>query len=310
MSEQHHNHEHNTGHCHEHGAGHHHHGEISEKTVKYLFISFLINMLLSVVEIIGGIIAGSVSLIGDALHNTSDAFSILIAVIAFKIGRKKADSKYTYGFKRAEVIGGFVNLILLFISGVYLIVEGVGRLIAPEPIEGGIIIWVSILALVIDAATAKLSHHGSDHNSNMRMVFLHNLADALGSIGVIVSGLFVIWLNIYWVDGLVALMIAAYMIYQSVLSFPRLVNILMNAAPDGIDTQKIIKALENMEGVRGVHHVHIWCVNENDVALECHLEADNLELTHKAAKLLHDEFGIEHSNIQIEDCQHCPQCRF
>lgn len=310
MSEQHHNHEHNTGHCHEHGAGHHHHGEISEKTVKYLFISFLINMLLSVVEIIGGIIAGSVSLIGDALHNTSDAFSILIAVIAFKIGRKKADSKYTYGFKRAEVIGGFVNLILLFISGIYLVVEGIGRLIAPEPIEGGIIIWVSILALVIDAATAKLSHHGSDHNSNMRMVFLHNLADALGSIGVIVSGLFVIWLNIYWVDGLVALMIAAYMIYQSVLSFPRLVNILMNAAPDGIDTQKIIKALENMEGVRGVHHVHIWCVNENDVALECHLEADNLELTHKAAKLLHDKFGIEHSNIQIEDCQHCPQCRF
>lgn len=308
MSE--HHHEHEAGHCHSHGIGHHHHGEVSEKTVKYLFVSFLINMLLSIVEIAGGIIAGSVSLIGDALHNTSDAFSILIAVIAFKIGRKKADSKYTYGFKRAEVIGGFVNLILLFISGAYLVVEGIGRLVSPQPIEGGIIIWVSVLALIIDAATAKLSHHGSEHNSNMRMVFLHNLADALGSVGVIVSGLFVIWLDIYWVDGLVALMIAAYMIYQSVLSFPKLANILMNAAPDGMDTQKIVNALENLEGVRGVYHVHIWCVNENDVALECHLEADNLELAHKAAQLLHDEFGIEHSNIQIENCQHCPQCSF
>lgn len=294
---------------HQHGhGGHHHHGEVSEKTVKYLLISFIINMLLSVVEIVGGIIAGSVSLIGDALHNTSDAFSILIAVIAFKIGRKKADHKYTYGFKRAEIIGGFVNLILLFISGVYLIVEGIGRLISPEPIEGGIIIWVSVLALIIDAATAKLSHHGSEHNTNMRMVFLHNLADALGSVGVIISGLFVVWLNIYWIDGLVALMIAAYMIYQSVLSFPKVVNILMNAAPDGLDLAAVEKALLKIDGVRDVHHLHIWSVNENDVSLECHIVADNLELVQTAAKLLNKEFGITHCNIQIENCTDCADC--
>lgn len=294
---------------HQHGhGGHHHHGEVSEKTVKYLLISFIINMLLSVVEIVGGIIAGSVSLIGDALHNTSDAFSILIAVIAFKIGRKKADHKYTYGFKRAEIIGGFVNLILLFISGVYLIVEGIGRLISPEPIEGGIIIWVSVLALIIDAATAKLSHHGSEHNTNMRMVFLHNLADALGSVGVIISGLFVVWLNIYWIDGLVALMIAAYMIYQSVLSFPKVVNILMNAAPDGLDLAAVEKALLKIDGVRDVHHLHIWSVNENDVSLECHIVADNLELVQTAAKLLNKEFGITHCNIQIENCADCADC--
>lgn len=294
---------------HQHGhGGHHHHGEVSEKTVKYLLISFIINMLLSVVEIVGGIIAGSVSLIGDALHNTSDAFSILIAVIAFKIGRKKADHKYTYGFKRAEIIGGFVNLILLFISGVYLIVEGIGRLISPEPIEGGIIIWVSVLALIIDAATAKLSHHGSEHNTNMRMVFLHNLADALGSVGVIISGLFVVWLNIYWIDGLVALMIAAYMIYQSVLSFPKVVNILMNAAPDGLDLAAVEKALLKIDGVCDVHHLHIWSVNENDVSLECHIVADNLELVQTAAKLLNKEFGITHCNIQIENCADCADC--
>ncbi len=294
---------------HQHGhGGHHHHGEVSEKTVKYLLISFIINMLLSIVEIVGGIIAGSVSLIGDALHNTSDAFSILIAVIAFKIGRKKADHKYTYGFKRAEIIGGFVNLILLFISGVYLIVEGIGRLISPEPIEGGIIIWVSVLALIIDTATAKLSHHGSEHNTNMRMVFLHNLADALGSVGVIISGLFVVWLNIYWIDGLVALMIAAYMIYQSVLSFPKVVNILMNAAPDGLDLAAVEKALLKIDGVRNVHHLHVWSVNENDVSLECHIVADNLELVQTAAALMNKEFNITHCNIQIENCTDCAEC--
>ena len=295
-------------HHHDHAMGHHH-GEISEKNVKYLFVSFLINMLLSVAEIVGGIIAGSVSLIGDALHNTSDAFSILIAVIAFKIGKKKANNKYTYGFKRAEIIGGFVNLILLFISGLYLIVEGCSRLISPEPIEGEIIVWVSILALIVDVATAKLSHHGSAHNTNMRMVFLHNLADALGSVGVIVSGLCVIWFDVYAVDGIVALLIAFYMIYQAVLSFPKVVNILMNAAPDHIKVQDVANALEKIEGISNVHHIHLWCINENDIALDCHLEAENLELIQEVNKILLDEFGIEHSNIQVEQNSSCTKCR-
>ena len=189
-----------TFHSHEHhhlGCCHHHHGEVSEKSVFLLLLSFAINMGLSIVEIIGGIIAGSVALIGDALHNTSDALSILIAVIAFKIGRKKASAKYTYGFKRAEVIGGFVNLILLFISGGYLFIEGIERLISPQEIEGMIIIWISVLALIIDAATAKISHHDAHHNTNMKMVFIHNLADAFGSIGVIISGLCVVWFGVY-----------------------------------------------------------------------------------------------------------------
>jgi len=286
----------------------HHHHEVSEKTVNYLLLSFVINMLLSAVEIIGGIIAGSVSLIGDALHNTSDAFSILIAVVAFKIGRKKADNKYTYGFKRAETIGGFVNLILLFISGVYLLVEGIEHLISPEEINGGIIIWVSVLALIIDTATAKLSHHGSEHNANMRMVFLHNLADALGSVGVIISGICVVYLSIYWVDGVVALLIAVYMIYQSMLAFPKIVNILMNAAPNEPDINEIKKTLQNLKGVKDVHHLHIWCISEEEISFECHIVADDLNLSHKAARLLHEKFGIEHSNIQIEKCADCKKC--
>lgn len=299
-----------SGHLHnEHEHHHCHHHEVSEKTVKYLLISFIINMLLSVVEIVGGIIAGSVSLIGDALHNTSDAFSILIAVIAFKIGRKKADGKYTYGFKRAEVIGGFVNLILLFVAGVYLLAEGTQRLFYPETIDGGIIIWVSVLALIIDAATAKLSHHGSEHNTNIRMVFLHNLADALGSVGVIVSGLCVIWFDVYFVDGLVALLIAFYMIYQSVLAFPKIVNILMNAAPDGLDLNQIRQALQQIKGVKDVHHIHVWCISEHEVSLECHIVADDTGIAKQAAKILDAKFDIEHCNIQIEADGDCPHCR-
>ena len=286
---------------------HHHHGEVTQKSVKLLILSFAINMLLSVAEIVGGIISGSVSLIGDALHNTSDAFSILIAVIAFKIGNKKASAKYTYGFKRAEIIGGFVNLILLFISGCYLLVEGIERLINPQQIDGLLIIWISVLALIIDALTAKISHHDAHHNSNMKMVFIHNLADALGSIGVIVSGLCIMWFDLYRVDGIVALLIAFYMIFQSVVSFPQIVNILMNAAPDNVDIEQVKNALLSIKNIKNVHHLHLWCISEHNVAIECHIESDNNDIIVEATQLLKDKFGITHCNFQVEN-KSCGEC--
>lgn len=279
----------------------HHHEEVSLKSVKMLMISFVINMLLSVAEIVGGIISGSMALIGDALHNTSDALSILIAVVAFKIGYKKATIKYTYGFKRAEIIGGFVNLILLFVSGCYLLVEGIERLIFPRSIDGMLIVWISVLALIIDTATAKISHHDSHHNSNMKMLFIHNLADALGSVGVIVSGLCVMWFDIYRVDGIVAISIAAYMIFQAIISFPKIVNILMNAAPDNIDIEEVRKAILQIDGIAGVHHIHLWCISEHDIALECHVETGtSICIASQVSEKMKKEFGITHCNIQVE----------
>ena len=291
----------------EHIHHHHHHNEVTQKSVRLLIFSFVINMLLSVAEIVGGIVSGSVSLIGDALHNTSDAFSILIAVIAFKIGNKKASAKYTYGFKRAEIIGGFVNLILLFISGCYLLVEGIERLINPQQIDGLLIIWISVLALIIDALTAKISHHDAHHNSNMKMVFIHNLADAFGSIGVIISGLCIMWFDLYRVDGIVALLIAFYMIFQSVMSFPQIVNILMNAAPDNIDIEQVKNSLLAIKNIKNVHHLHLWCISEHNVAIECHIESDNNDIIVEATQLLKDKFGITHCNFQVEN-KSCGEC--
>lgn len=280
----------------------------NEKTLFYLSFSFGLNMLLSVLEIAGGLAADSTALIADALHNTSDALSIFIALIALKIGRKKADSKYTYGFKRAEIIGGFVNLILLFISGVYLIFESVQQFFFVAHIDGDLIIAVSIAALIIDLITAKFSHTHARHNVNMRFVFLHNLADTFGSLGVIISGLCVLWLNILWIDGLIALLIAIYMIYQSVIGLPEILRILMNAAPDSPRTEEILSALMQIKGVKNVHHLHLWYLNESDIALECHLVADNMLIVEKTTKLIQQKFGIRHCTIQVETGKHCRPC--
>lgn len=286
-----------------------HHHDIREGSVLGLMISFTVNLLLSLAEIIGGVVSGSVALIADALHNTSDAFSILIAVIAFKIGNKKASLKYTYGFKRAEIIGAFVNLILLFISGCYLFIEGIERLLNPVVIDGWMIILISVFALIIDIFTAKISHHDSHHNTNMKMLFIHNLADAFGSFGVILSGICVLLFNIYRVDGAIALIIAVYMIFQAIISFPKIVNILMNAAPDYLDIEEIKREILLIKGVNDIHHIHLWSVNEYDVSMECHVEADDSALIKRINKKLHDKFGINHSNIQLEPQSCCKKCK-
>jgi len=280
---------------------HHSHEEaVSENSIKLLLASFFINILLSVVELVGGVIAGSVALIGDALHNTSDALSILIAVIAFKIGQHKATEKYTYGFKRAEIIGGFVNLVLLFVSGWYLLIEGVTRLIEPTFISGGVIIVVSVFALIVDALTAKISHQHAAHNTNMKMVFLHNFVDAMGSVGVIISGLCVVWWQIYRIDGVIAVMIACYMIVQSILSFPNIVSILMNGAPKDVNLSEIKNELLKIDGIDDVHHIHLWRIDEHECSLECHVISSKDGVLVLIKKILSDQFNIHHCTIQIE----------
>lgn len=263
-------------------------------------------MLLTIIELVAGVVGGSIALVGDALHNTGDAMSILIAIIALKIGMKKADDKYSFGFKRAETIGAFVNLILLFVSGVYLFVEGVARFINPEQIDGKMIVWVSVLALIIDTATAKLTHTHSHENMNIKMLFIHNLTDALGSVGVIISGFCVILFGWNFVDSIIALLIAFYMVFQSVVQFPNITNILMNSAPKNISLMEIKNKILSIKNVCGIHHIHMWNLSEKDVSFECHIVAKNRKnLLAEINKVLKEDFDITHTNIQIEENNEC-----
>lgn len=285
---------------------HCHHHKHEEKVSSKLYFAFFINMLLTIIELIAGIIGGSIALVGDALHNTGDAMSILIAIIALKVGIKKTNEKYSFGFKRAETIGAFVNLILLFVSGVYLFVEGVVRLINPEQIDGKMIVWVSVLALIIDTATAKLTHTHSHENMNIKMLFIHNLADAFGSVGVIISGICVVLFGWNFVDSIIALLIAFYMVFQSVVQFPTIINILMNSAPKNISLMQIKNKILSIKNVCDIHHIHLWSLNEKDVSFNCHIVAKNKEnLLAEINKVLKDDFDITHTNIQIEDNNEC-----
>lgn len=290
--------------------GSHHHNLDESIGDRRLGLAITVNILLTVAQVIGGIVSGSLSLIADALHNFSDAASLLIAWVARKIGRQPADHFQTFGYKRAEVIATLINLITLVLVGLYLIYEALWRIYEPQIIEGWTVVIVAVIAMIIDIATAVLTYSMSKDSMNIRAAFLHNVSDALASVGVIIAGSLILLYEWYWSDTLLTLIIAGYVLYQAATLLPKTIHILMQGTPEGISIEEVINAMENVTGVSNVHHVHIWLLDEHTIALEAHVViADFDQITKVKAALkneLSQQFSIDHSTLEFEEA-HCEQ---
>ncbi len=287
---------------------HEHDHNIESMGDQRLLIAIVINMLLTLAQVIGGIVSGSLALIADALHNFSDAASLLIAWVARKIGRQPADHFKTFGYKRAEVIAALINLVTLVIVGLYLIYEALWRIYQPQIIEGWMVIIVAGIALVIDLVTATLTYTMSKHSMNMRAAFLHNVSDALASLGVVVAGTLIILYEWYWTDTALTLLIAGYVLYQAATLLPKTIHILMQGAPEEIVIDEVIKTMECVNGVANVHHVHIWQLDEHTNALEAHVviadfsQSETVKIALKSE--LEQHYSILHSTLELE-VDHC-----
>lgn len=291
------------------GHNHQHH-DIDSIGDRRLGWAIAINMVLTLAQVIGGIISGSLSLIADALHNFSDAASLLIAWVARKIGRRPADHFRTFGYKRAEVIATLINLVALLLIGLYLIYEALWRLYEPQVIEGWTVVIVAAIALVIDIATAILTFTMSRHSMNIRAAFLHNVSDALASVGVIIAGSLILLHGWYWSDTVLTLLIAGYVLYQTATMLPMTIHILMQGTPEGIAIENVISAMQPVDGVTNVHHVHVWQLDEHRNALEAHVVIANYNQSEAVKTALKTElssrFSISHSTLEFEE-MHCDQ---
>ncbi len=293
------------GHHHHH---HHHHGDPSEMGERRLWWAVGANVLLTLAQIVGGLLSGSLSLIADALHNFSDAASLLIALVAIRIGRKPPDQFKTFGYKRAETIAALINLTTLIIIGVYLCYEAVMRFITPEPIAGWMIVIVAGIALIVDVYTAALTYSQSKNSMNMRAAFLHNLTDALASVGVIFTGTLILLYGWVWTDALMTLLISGYVLWHGYAELPKVIHLLMEGAPEHINIQDVITAMERQDGIENVHHVHVWQIDEHKNALEAHVVFDPQfemdDVKSKLKELLKQNFDIGHSTLEFET-KHC-----
>jgi len=282
----------------------HHHTEAGDD--RQLTVAVIINVLLTIAQIVGGVLSGSLSLIADAFHNLGDAASLAIALFARKIGRRPANHFKTFGYKRAELIAVLINQTALVMTGVYLIHEALWRFYQPEPILGWTVIIVATIALIIDTITAMLTWRQSKDSMNIRSAFLHNITDALASVGVIIAGILILLFQWYWVDTLLTLLIALYILYQGYSLLPETIHILMEGTPDHLTISEIIKSTEQIDQVESMHHVHVWQLDEHRNALEAHVvvhrdHLDDIEqIKQRIKQHLHDIYDIDHSTLEIE----------
>ncbi|RKN82810.1 cation diffusion facilitator family transporter [Ulvibacterium marinum] len=290
------------------GHTHHNHSH-SHPDVKgrNLIISILLNILITVSQVIGGLVSGSLALLSDALHNFSDVMSLVISYIANVLSKKEASTNKTFGYKRAEIIAAFVNSATLIVVAIILIKEAVERFLTPQEIESDLVIWLSLLGIAANGFSVFLLKGTTSNNMNMKSAYLHLLTDMMASIAVLVGGLLMKFYQVYWVDTALTLAIALYLIYMGYDLLKNSTRVLMLFTPHTIQVQKIVEAIKRIRHIRNVHHVHIWQLNDSEVHLEAHIDfKEDIKLSEfdiileQIEEEMYHEYGINHVNIQPE----------
>ena len=281
--------------------GHHNHHARGVKG-RVLF-SFALNIVITLAEVVGGILSGSLALLSDSLHNLGDSMSLLASYFAIKIGERKANEKYTFGYRRAEILVALINSAVLVGVSLFLLVEAYRRFRSPEPIDGPLMLGVALVGLLANLFSVLLLH-GHAHGLNVRSAYLHLLSDTLSSVAVVAGGIAIIKWNILWVDPLVTVFISLYILREAYEILMESVEVLMEASPD-LDLMAIKKEIENIPGVKNAHHFHAWRVGEDEVHFECHLDVEDMPLS-EAQKIIDEaekklrKFGITHVTVQLE----------
>lgn len=270
-------------------------------------LSILLNIGITVAQVIGGLISGSLSLLSDALHNFSDVLSLVVSYIADRYSKKDASVTKTFGYKRAEIIAAFVNSATLIVVAIYLIYEAILRFLDPHTIESGLVIWLAVLGIVFNGFSVLLLFKDSKSNMNMRSAYLHLFTDMAASVAVLIGGLLMKYFEWFWVDSLLTVLIALYLLVMGYDLLKSSFKVLMLFTPDSINLETISEAIGKNPEIKNVHHMHIWQLNEQETHLEAHVDFyKDITLTEfdsvltKVEEMLFHDFGINHVTIQPE----------
>lgn len=286
---------------------HHHHGHHHERRITSLNTAFIIgialNLLFVAVEAGIGLYYNSMGLLSDAGHNLSDVASLLLAMLAFRLAQAPATARYTYGYKKSTVLISLLNSVILLVAVGVIVAESIGRMIHPAPVEGAAIAWTAGVGVLINGFTAWLFMKDKDRDLNVKGAYLHMAADALVSVGVVISGIVISFTGWTIVDPIVGLVVAA-IIVVSVWSLTRdSLRLSLDGVPSGIDSEEVAKAMQGVNGVKAVHHIHIWAISTTENALTAHVVLEDLAdmcTVKLALKERLAELGIAHATLEAE----------
>jgi len=285
-------------------SSHHTHNHFKEKN---LIITMVLNFIITLVEVIGGLLSGSLSLLSDALHNFSDGISVIVTFIALKLSKRENTLKNTFGYKRAEILAALFNSSFLIIISFFLFKEAYLRIQHPQNIDSKIMIAVALVGLAANTISVFLLKSGSKDNINIRSAYIHLFSDSLSSLGVIIGGILIYYFNITIIDPILTFIIGAYVLKEGFDILKKSTDILMEKTPTQINILEIKELIEKIPEVDNLHHVHIWQTNDKEFLFEGHVDIKqdiNLtkaeELRNDISSILLNKFGINHTTIQIE----------
>jgi cobalt-zinc-cadmium efflux system protein len=281
----------------------HTHNELSGRNI---LLTIILNVLISLGQVAGGIISGSMALLSDAAHNFSDVLSLFISYLASQISGRAQTLRETYGFKRAEIFAAFINTTVLLVIGIILIWEAISRIINPQPVSGDIVIYLAAAGAILNGLSLIFIRKDARVNMNFRSAYLHLFLDMLTSVAVLLGGFAIKLFGFFIIDSILTILISIYLIYSSWGIFYTAIRIFMQFTPSHIDIEEIAIQITSLRGIKNIHHVHVWQLNENEMMLEAHVDLEEdckisqfESILDEVEKVL-GKFAIHHFNIQPE----------
>ena len=293
-------------HEHEHGGHHHSHSHVitdTSRLTKAFLWGIALNVMYVVVETVFGFLYNSMGLLSDAGHNLSDVAALVLSLIAIRLAMKKTDSHFTYGYKKSTILISLLNAIILFVAVGFIVVESVEKIITPQAVDGLGVAWIAGIGVIVNGATMLFFRKDQEGDLNVKGAYLHMLADALVSVGVVVSGIIIHFTNWYIIDPIVGLIVAVVIILSAWELLRESLRLAIDAVPAGISVDEIREALMENPEVTDVHHIHIWAVSTTENALTAHIKVKDIlkeEDIKKSLKSILAKYNIPHSTLEFE----------
>jgi cobalt-zinc-cadmium efflux system protein len=285
----------------------HHH----QVTKKNLFITIILNIIITIAQVIGGLFSGSLALLSDAMHNFSDVLALILTFIANHLSTQPHTKSKTFGYQRAEVLAAFINASVLIGIGLFLIVESVNKFLNPHAINSIWVIYLGLLSILLNAISVLLIKNDAHDNMNIKAAYLHLVTDVMTSVAVVVGGILMYYYNLFWIDSVVSIIIALYLMWASIDLVKKATSILMQFTPTNININDIVSFIQETKEIRNVHHIHVWKLDEHSINFEAHIDF-NLDITLSEGNLVLDKledslktyFDITHTTFQLEYNRH------
>lgn len=293
-----------------HSHTHSHYGDLANQTTKRLALSLVLTLGFVIIEAVAGFISNSLALLTDAAHNFTDVIALGLSWYALRISSQPAHAGKTYGYHRVGILVALVNSTTLILIALGIFYEAWHRFLAPPIVDAPILIGVGIVAFIINAVTAWLVHKGSDHDLNLRSAFVHLMGDVLSTIGAVIAGVVIFFTQWNWLDPLVSMLIGALILWNAWGILRQTIHILLESTPHNINMQNMVDDLLTVEGVRGVHDLHVWSINENLRVLSAHVMTEDIPVSIGANiqrgvnEILFHKYNIQHATLQLE-CVGC-----